>query len=275
MWSFGIHTVGATVLQTIVNNITTSIIPKISTVTQAGHYFQATRVNNVPVGILTQCIDKGVFPTLSREENNMAIVQKAREINRFVLSVIMPIFPLISLCAVPVVVLLLGSQWIESATFLEVLAWSGIALVIQAVSRNIIKATGMTKYILYIEIAKSIFTLFVLFISVQLGVRWMVICFVLSTYIGAVLWMWVLSNKMHYSIREQTIDMIPSFMLAIISYLIIHISGYYWDLVSNNIWILPIGYLLYWSLGIIIQNKEICTMTQKIISILKTKTNDD
>lgn len=268
MWKFGIHTVGAVVLQNIVNNLTTSVIPKIGTITQSGYYFQASRVNNVPTGILTQCIDKGVFPTLSKEQDTQAIVSKARELNRYFLTLAMPIFPLIAFCAEAIIITLLGETWKEASLYLFILAWGGIALIIQVVSRNIIKATGATKYILFVEIVKSLITLVVLFAAMRWGVLYMVWGFVIATYIGAMVWMWILHIKMNYRFSMQLKDIAGSLFLSMFLYGIMYLGHDIMGWMSKSIWLLPIGYAAYWLLGLITKNHEIIELTRKCLDIL-------
>ena len=272
MWKFGINTVWANITQTVVNNLMTSIIPKISTAAQAGYYFQANRVNSAPNAILIQCIDKGIFPILSKEANEANIIEKARSMNRFFLSIITPLFPLFSITAYPIVMILLGEKWENSVVYLSILAWSGIALCIQAVYRNIIKSTGKTKYIFYVEIIKSMITLTVLFISMKFGVLFMVYGFTISAFIGIFVWSYVLAYKFAYSFINQLRDLIKPLLASVLMILLIKVINI--DCTScYSLTVLPLGYFLYWIVSLFMKNKEIQIITEKFLDSIYRKKN--
>lgn len=264
MFKFGINTVGANIMQTIVNNITTSIIPKIGSANQAGLYFQANRINNVPNSILTQSIDKGIFPILSKEESDIAIIEKARLMNRYFLSIITPLFPIISIFSYLVIKILLGDQWLQASEYLAIIAYSGIAFCIQSVYRNVIKSTGKTKFILFAETIKSIMTLIVLFSSMMYGVKFLVYAFTISSYIGAAVWGIVLHVKFQYSLISQITDLVKPIiasmiMLAIITLININFDNYI------SVLIAPLAYALYWLIStLLLRNKELIDLTNKL-----------
>lgn len=263
LWNFGINTVGANILQSVVNNITTSIIPKIGSSSQSGLYFQANRVSNLPTSILTQCIDKGVFPILSKETDEIHIISKARSLNRIILSIIIPIFPLLSIIAYPIVLIILGKNWVGAVDYLRILSWSGIAFTIQSLYRNIIKSTGKTQFIFIVEIFKSLLTLVALFISMRYGVLFLVYTFTISSYLGVIIWGIVLNNKFNYSFKQQVMDYIKPLASTLLMMLVIGICNFKYD---NYIIlaIAPFSYLLYWVISIVLfKNENLLNLTKK------------
>ena len=68
LWNFGSKLLAANLLQTIYSNVSTSIIPKIASVKVSGFYYQASRLNGIPIGILQTTVDKAAFPILSKEK---------------------------------------------------------------------------------------------------------------------------------------------------------------------------------------------------------------
>ena len=264
LWKFGINTVGANILQTIVNNVTTSIIPKIGTSMESGLYFQANRVSNLPTSILTQCVDKGVFPILSRELNENNLINKARSLNRTFLSLVIPLFPIISMLSYPIVMILLGREWSGAVQYLSILSWSGIALTIQSVYRNIIKSTGKTQFIFVAEVCKSIIILVVLLISMNYGVLFLVYAVTFSSYFGVLVWSSVLKWKFHYSFKSQLSDTIKPLLAMLLMIGCVRICDIN---LENNVSLLiaPIAYALYLTFSIfILRNKEIVDIAIKV-----------
>lgn len=270
LWSFGINTVGANILQTTVNNIISSIIPKVDSVKNAGLYLNANRVCNIPINILMQCIDKGIFPILSREENLSLLVRRARSLNKYFISFVLPFFPLISLSSVSILKLLLGEKWVEGASFLSALAWSGIGLSVQTVYRNIVKSTGKTKYIFIIEILKSLFVLLLVVASIPYGLTVMIYAFVLASFIGVFMCAVLLQAKFCYSIIAQLNDSVKPIAASLVIYfLILYLKEY--NILESSIFIIPIGYILYIVVSFIFNNKEVKFVCYKTYSVLIKK----
>lgn len=265
LWKFGINTVGANILQTLVNNIATSIIPKIGSSSQSGLYFQANRVSNLPTSILTQCIDKGVFPILSKEASEVQIISKARSLNRIILSLIIPLFPILSLISYPVVMIILGKNWIGAVEYLSILSWSGIALTIQSLYRNIIKSTGKTQFIFIVEVFKSLLTILALFISMRYGVLFLVYTFTVSSYLGVIIWGIVLSRHFNYSFKQQIFDFIKPTAVILLIILVFSIC----NIKCNNYYSLilaPVLYLLYWMISVLLfKNEDLLNLTKQLI----------
>ena len=255
-FKFGFNIVLSNILNTIVSNLSSSIIPKISTVSAAGNYYQSVRLSNVPSGILSSVIDKGVFPILSRERTNHEIVIKARSLNKYFITFLIPIFPLLSICSEEVIGLVLGEKWMEAVPYFKVLIWIGISLLLQGLYRNLVKSSGATKYILLVEIFKSILTLSVLLVAMFYGVMSLVYGVVVSTYLGALIWAVLVSRKMGYTLINQMTDIIKPMISVIFMYiLILPISNLicgYWKL-----FVILIGYLLYLIVSVIIKNDTV------------------
>lgn len=262
-FKFGSNLLGANILQTIVNNISNNIIPKIGSLQQSGLYFQATKLNSVPVNILTMTIDKSLFPILSREKDKESLLKRARAINRYFVTFIIPLFPLISYTAHPLVKIVLGSKWGDAAEYLAIIIWSGIALTFQCLSRNILKSLGFTKYILFVEIFKSAIILLVILISMNFGVLFLVWGVTGSSYIGAIIWSICLKKKAGYNYMSQVDDIFKTLMSIGIVYLTLYLLGIQAHTIQSLL-IIPVGYILYLCIGLTINNKEI-TNTFRIL----------
>lgn len=273
LWKFGANTVGANILQTVVNNVTTSIIPKIGSSNQSGLYFQANRISNLPTSILTQCVDKGVFPILSRETNDQNVIASARRLNRLFLSLIVPLFPIISMLSFPIVMIFLGNEWLGAVQYLSILSWSGIALTIQSVYRNIIKSTGKTQFILTAEVCKSLITLAILFFSIKYGVLFLVYAVTLASYLGVIVWGSILKWKFHYSIRAQLSDAAKPILAMLLMVCMVRICNINLENYIS-LAIAPIAYALYWIISIFMfKNKELIEISRKLYQFFLNKGN--
>lgn len=263
-WGFGSNIVCANILQTVVNNISTSIIPKIGTVAQSGHFFQASKLSNIPINILTISVDKYSFPILSKEKITLSFKEKARKINIFFLLFFIPIPALLSYCSYPLILITLGSKWTPVSVYFSILCWMGIGLLIQALYRNIIKSYGKTKYIMYVEIVKSFLTLVSLLICASFGIIYLIISLVMMSYIGALIWSYCLRTQLGITYKEQISDFAIPIMAVLCMYVIILLipissDSYY------RLFLLPFAYLFYLFLNIVLKQKNLVCLFRRYI----------
>ena len=266
LWKFGSNLVAGNILQTIINNITTSIIPKIADVRSAGFYFQSSKITNIPVNILSLSIDKGLFPILSKEQSISTICSKARPLNRIFITFFMPLFPLLSVSSAPLINILLGPNWLPASDYFAILIWSGIALMMQGIFRNIVKSIGDTRIIFKVELIKGLISLFILLISIKYGVLFLIYGFVLTSFIGVFVWSYIMTTRYTYKYYEQFTDIYKPMLCSIIIYLLCLILSpspfSFW-----NILLSICGYIVYLLLGALIGINEIKIFYSKIFGL--------
>lgn len=263
LWAFGSKLLVANLLQTIYSNVSTSIIPKIANVKISGYYYQASRLNSIPIGVLQTSVDKAAFPILSKEDSVNRILERARIINKVVVSCFFPFFPLISLFSKEILAVVLGVQWLDAAPFLSVLSWGGWGLLLQALYRNIYKSIGNTKTILMIDLVKTLVGLSVLVMSVFCGVTFMIWGLTMSMYIGAILYMWKIRKDVYYTIKKQLSDfcipVVASVLVFGVSGLIYSELQYQW----YNIFMSIGSLMLYVFINIILGNQVFAKLACK------------
>lgn len=204
-FGFGGSILFSNLISTVYNNIVSSIIPKIGTVAQNGYYMQAAKIQGVPQTITTNVVDKVVFPELSKMPEDK-MLHEARRLIRM-------IFPLVSLCflvciclAKPLVLLVLGKQWLESVGYLKILLFGGFGSVYMYLARSLFKASGRTAIILKTTIIKSLIGLSIIALSSIWGVWGIVYGFVVISVVNSVVSSFYLKKCLDYPIKEQISD---------------------------------------------------------------------
>lgn len=208
-WSFGVHLLGANMLNTINANIYSSVIGKAYTTHLTGLYVQSYRVQNLPTGILTAVVDKAAFPVLSQITDKRLFRERSVLIARFVYFISFPVFAFLAVAAEPVMYVLFGPQWGEGGWMLSILAVAGMPMIVKAMSRNIIKSTGRTSYILRMETISSIVIWGVLVVSVLISFHAMLWGIVLANTAAAFLSMYYVSKTAGYPVGRQLRNIVP------------------------------------------------------------------
>lgn len=267
-WNFGSNVLGENILDTVANNITTSIIPKIDSVGQSGLYFQANKLSSIPINILGLSVDKFSFPILSKEKERSVFLDKARLINRNLLLVIIPIFAFLSYCSYPLIYLVLGDKWLDVAPYFSVLVWSGIGMFIQVLYRSMIKANGITKYLLQVEIVKSVAYLTGIFISAYFGVWAIIYCVVIMSVFGVFLWSLCVKRVLGFKYIEQLSDIkkpIISLLIVLATLFIINVPDHSY----MRFVVIVIASFEYLVINYILRNEELLSMLNRIKGFLR------
>lgn len=260
LWGFGSKILLANSLQRISGNLSSAMVPKISSITTAGFLVQAEKLFAVPVNVFTSTIDKATFPILSRETLTSQLINKARGINQVVVYWVLPFFFILSLFSKEFLVIVLGEKWIDSASFLTIISLGGGGLMLQALQRNIFKSLGDTKTILSVDTVKFVLGLLILGLSIRFGVYFMVTAFMSLSYVGSVLYFYFLHKKYAYNVRKQIDDYYIPFLAVIVCY-----SVFYWiessiDFAWYNVFLSLIFYLLYLFVGLFLRSKPLLSI---------------
>ena len=264
LWAFGSNLLFANLLSSFYNNISSSIVPKISTLVQAGYFNQARRLQLLPNNIINMSIDKATFPILSKEKSEALMIEQARVINRYIVTICAPLFPTLSLMSYAITNVLLGTKWIPAATYLSVLFWAGFGLLIQGLYRNMFKSAGYTKVVFKIEIFNTIVGITILLLGIFGGIMMIVYGIVFSSILSVALWMFYAKTVFSYTYLEQIKDVRPAICISIIYYCFCLFIKYFItdEMVSSLLGINCI--LLYIVIAYLSKNQEIQNLFQII-----------
>lgn len=257
-FNFGINILFSNLLQTLYTNIASSIIPKITSVTQNGYYVQANRLQNLPLSIITMVSDKAMFPILAKFNDKVVLIENARKIIRYVLLISFPIIAFCSALSKPIVLLLLGEKWIYASIYLEFLFFAGFGTCVEYLGKIIFKSNGDTKKIFHLQIIQTVTGITMLFISMNFGVMFLMYGIIAASVVLASITMVYLNKHMQYSLKDQLSDLKEPLILTLFSYFILKLLFHYF--LTNTVWditfIIP-GILTYLIAGLVIKNKEI------------------
>jgi teichuronic acid exporter len=155
-YKFGVNTTLASILNSIFDNIYQAILGKYFAIAQTGLYYQAKKLQDIPVGVINKLTQSVLFSGLSKIQDDK---ERFKETYQRVIRVFTVISGFIALCifvfAHELILLILGDQWVSATFFLQVLVVIGFFQVQENCNRMLFKIFDDTKYILYLEIVKK------------------------------------------------------------------------------------------------------------------------
>ena len=236
MWSFGWKLLLSGILNTISNQMFQAIIGKCYTPALLGQYTRAEQFGSLVSGNVTRVVQRVSYPVLSTIQNDPNRLKEAYK--QIIKVTLLPTFVCmlcLASCAKPLIMLLLGKPWLESAFFLQILCLSLMLYPLHALNLNAIQVMGRSDLTLRINVVKNLLILFPITVGIMYGIYWMLaaevirggFCYFLNAYYSKPL--------LNYSIKEQLLDIYPSFKIAFFTasplYLISFIPIQYYFLV--------------------------------------------
>ena len=217
MFSFGSKLLASGLLDTIYNNIYPLVIGKIFSPSTLGLYAKAKSLADFPSANITGVLQNVTFPVLSsiqNEEDRLADAYK-----RFLRISAFVIFPLmlgLSSVADPFIRLALTDKWEGAIYLLQIICFALMWYPIHAINLNILSVKGRSDYFLKLEIIKKVQGVFILCITVPMGIVAMCYGQVINSMISLI-WNTHYTKKLiGYGFLAQIKDLLPIFIHSLI-----------------------------------------------------------
>jgi len=157
LFGFSVKVLMADMINTFYKNIFYVVIGKFYTATQLGYYTRAEQFNLVFTNNLTNVIQRVSFPVLSTMQGEAdKMYYSFRKLVRC--SAFLSFTGVSGLAAIstPLIIVLIGNAWVESAEYLKIISLYGILYPIQALNLNILNVKGRSDLLLKLEFFKKI-----------------------------------------------------------------------------------------------------------------------
>ena len=211
MLAFGWKLLCASLLDTIYNNIYGLVIGKIYSKGMLGNYNRGEQFPRLVVNNLASAIQSVMLPVLSASQDEpekmKGMLRRAIMVSSYL---ILPMMAGMIAVARPMVLLLLGEQWLPCVPFLQLMCIAYSFWPIHIANLQALNAMGHSEIFLKLELLKKAVGIGVLII----GIRYHALVLValkagadfLCTFINA----WPNKQLLNYSILEQWKDIIPA-----------------------------------------------------------------
>jgi len=235
LFGFGSKLLLSGLIGTLLNNINYLIIAKYSSAQDLGYFTRAEMFKKLPSENVSSIITTVAYPVLaSVQDDRVKLKNYFRKIfvNTFFIIVVL----MVGLAAVSetLILTLIGEKWLPSVDLLQLLCFSGLMFPLNSMNINILNVVGRSDLYLKLQLIVQVLAIPNIFIGVFFGIKALIIGMNVIALIGYVIFNYESNKVIHYSIKEQLIDVLPSFILAFIMGVIVFFIGYFTNL-SNLI----------------------------------------
>ena len=171
LFSYGSKLLGASLLNTVYNNLTPLAIGKVYTSSDLGYYNRGAEFARLPNEVCLSVLEKVTFPIFAKiQENSEQLVSVYRKYIK--ITSMFLIFFSILLCALakPVVLLLLTDKWADAIIYLQLFCFAVMFNHINTINLSLLKVCGRSDLFLKLEIIKKIIATLILFSAIPFGV---------------------------------------------------------------------------------------------------------
>jgi len=277
LFSFGNKLLISGLIDTAYRNIYYLIIGKYFSAIELGYYTRADQFQALPSQQLTGVFGRVSYPILSTIQDD---VNKLRNAYKQIIKSTMLITFVLMLgmvaVAKPMILTLVGEQWLPSVIYLQMLCFVGMFYPLHALNLNMLKVQGRSDLFLRLEIIKKVMAVPVIIIGIFYGIKIMILGMIINTLIAYFLNSYWSGKLIGYSSYEQIKDILPSFLLAISVMIIVFLLGNIIHLA--NIWILIIqlvsGAILTIVIGEIFKLNSYLYVKEIVYNTLGNKNNE-
>lgn len=193
------------------------IIGKAFSAATLGYYTQAKKLQEIPTNAISQIVNQVTFPVFAKLKDNTEKMKNG--LKKIVVGVSYISFPMMLyffISASPIFNLLFSEKWNPSIPYFRYLCIVGLIDSVNMMNTNIISATGKKGLYFRQQVVKRIIGIILIILSVHFGMTGLLIARVLIEYIFYFINALATKKAINYKIIEQTIDILPNLILAVV-----------------------------------------------------------
>lgn len=218
IWSFSMNLLGVFTLASVFQNIYTLIIGRLYNVNEVGYYNQAFRMQSVASNAIMSSIQRVAFPAFAKFQDDYQTLQ--RTYKRVMLMTMYVYFPFM-MCLIVVSTelfdVLLTSKWLPSVPMFCLLCVAESLYPLNNINSSVLKAVGKGRDYLVLNIVNYILIIICILVTYRFGIIALLGGYAVSSILRSLISMTVCGREIKYSIYAQLRDLIPVFLITLLT----------------------------------------------------------
>ena len=241
LFSFGIFTTISSVIDTIYENLITTLTGKFLNISQAGYLSQAKKLEEGMSSSIVLTIANVTFPIMTKlKDDKIKFKNEAYSLMRVIVYFLYPVLLISTIFSEYIITFLFGKQWLPASYYFSLLIFAGLLLILETLLRTFIKSLCAVKGLMYVTLVKRVLGIVIIIICSIIDSSWIIYGYIISCFIGVIMNVYLYSTE----INCRTIDTLFSIVKLIIPSLLLFIVLIILDLSINNIGLLSMMFVL-------------------------------
>lgn len=225
LFGFGWKLLVSSLIDVAWRDIYQVIIGKCYSPATLGQYTNAHQFGSIFSTNLTSIIQRVSYPVLSSIQDDKDRMKQAyRRVIKVTMLVTFVFMLGLAAVAKPMILVLIGDQWLIAAMFLPIICLQMMLYPLHAINLNMLQVQGRSDLFLRLEIIKKAIAVIPLLLGIFIDIYWMLWGSVFAGMFAFYLNSYYSGKLLNYSTTDQVKDILPSFgiaaIMAIITYLV-------------------------------------------------------
>lgn len=239
LFGFGSKLLVSGLIDTLYRNIYYLIIGKFFSAQELGYYTRADEFQRIPSQNLNGIIGRVSYPVLaSIQDDKLRLKNNYQKLIRSTMFITFILMLGMAAAAEPMIITLIGEKWRPSIIYLQMLSFVGMMYPLHALNLNMLQVSGRSDLFLKLEVIKKILAIPTIVIGVIWGIKIMILGMMVNTLVAYYLNSYWSGRFIGYSFKQQVVDILPSFGLALTMAIFVYILGTF--LPFSYLWVLII-----------------------------------
>lgn len=227
LFRFGWKLLVSGLIDTVWKEIYQVIIGKCYTPATLGQYTRAQQFASICSSNLTSVVQRVSFPVLSSVQTDKERLKSGyKRIIKVTMLLTFSLMLGLAAVAKPMILALIGTQWLPCVPYLQIICLQMMLYPLHSLNLNMLQVQGRSDLFLRLEIIKKIIAIGPLLLGVFVDIYWMLGGSVITGFIAYYLNAYYSGPFLNYSIKEQVIDILPSFGVAVLMALPVFAMSY-------------------------------------------------
>lgn len=236
LFGYGSKMLASNIIDTVWKEIYQVVIGKCYAPATLGLYTRATMFSSIFSSNITSIVMRVSFPVLSEiQDDKVRLKDGYQRIIRTTMLTTFCCMLLLAAIAKPMILVLIGEKWTQAAYFLQIVCFSSMFYPLHAINLNMLQVQGRSDLFLKLEIIKKIIAVGPLLMGIFISIYWMLIGSVFTSFICYYLNAYYSGPFLNYSIREQIRDILPGFIIALVSSLFAYLPVVVFEVFNSGI----------------------------------------
>jgi O-antigen/teichoic acid export membrane protein len=231
LFGFGSKLLLSGLIGTILNNINTIVIAKLFTPLMLGYFTRAEQFERLFSVRITSIANSVGYPVLATIQDDKVRLKKVfRDMFQNTIFIIVIIMAGLAATAKPLIVILIGNQWLPSVELVRLMCIVGVIAPLFSMNLNICNIVGRSDLYLKIQLTTQLLSIINVFLGYFIGLKALVFGIALNSFVGYLIVTFETNKILKYPFKEQLKDILPSYILAIIMGTAVYFVGYFSNL---------------------------------------------
>jgi O-antigen/teichoic acid export membrane protein len=200
----------SSLLDTLFGRINSLIIGKFYSAEDLGYYSRADNTRLIPGAMISSIITRVAFPFLAASQNDKSYLANGlRRAATFAMMINFPLMLGMAVTAPSLVVLLFGEKWSPCVPYLQILSFAGLLWPLHVLNLSLLTALGHSNLFFRIEVVKKVAGILLLSIASFFGITAIAWSAVLAGVVAFVLNAHYSGRLVGYGPWRQVADLVP------------------------------------------------------------------